>query len=62
MADYCPLVLKDTRHGEMLGRDRNGGCMFIGSKGTIMCGIYGKDPYLIPESFAGFLSKASSLP
>ena len=36
--------------GERLGRDGGGGCMFHGTKGTIMCGVYGKNPYLIPES------------
>jgi predicted dehydrogenase len=36
---------------ELLGRDGGGGCMFLGQKGTIMCGVYGRHPYLIPESF-----------
>jgi len=43
--------------GEMLGRDGGGGCMFVGQKGTIMCGVYGKDPYLIPESFEASYKK-----
>ncbi|HEC43764.1 MAG TPA: Gfo/Idh/MocA family oxidoreductase [Bacteroides sp.] len=38
--------------GEQLGRDGGGGCMFKGEKGTIMCGVYGRDPYIIPDSFA----------
>ncbi len=37
--------------GEMLGRDPGGGCMFKGSKGTLMCGVYARNPYLIPEEF-----------
>ena len=36
--------------GEMLGRDGGGGCLFIGTKGKAMCGVYGRDPYLLPES------------
>jgi hypothetical protein len=36
--------------GELLGRDDGGGCMFIGTKGKIMCGVYGRHPYLLPES------------
>lgn len=36
--------------GEIMGRDENGGCLFIGSKGKLMCGCYGKDPFLLPLS------------
>jgi hypothetical protein len=35
--------------GRMMG-DENGGCLFIGSKGMIMCGAYGDSPRLLPES------------
>lgn len=34
--------------GETLGRDRNGGCIFEGSEGKLMCGAYGKEPILLP--------------
>ena len=42
---------EDHPAGEMLGRDGGGGCLLIGTKGKIMCGVYGKDPYLLPESY-----------
>ena len=48
--------------GELLGRDGGGGCMFIGTKGKIMCGVYGKNPYLLPESLeASYQKPAPSL-
>lgn len=34
--------------GEVMGRDQGGGCLFIGTKGKIMCGVYGKNPFLLP--------------
>ena len=34
--------------GKRLG-DADGGVLFIGDKGTLMCGCYGKDPRLLPE-------------
>ncbi len=37
-------------NGDILGRDPNGGCLFYGSKGTLMCGCYAKDPILLPYS------------
>lgn len=39
-----PSELKD---GEMLG-DENGGCIFYGTRGKIMCGAYAKNPTLLP--------------
>jgi predicted dehydrogenase len=39
-----PAELKD---GEMMG-DRDGGVLFVGSKGKIMCGCYGRDPKRLP--------------
>lgn len=36
--------------GEIMGRDSNGGCLFIGTKGKLMCGCYGRDPFLLPLS------------
>lgn len=36
--------------GEVMGRDTNGGVLFIGSKGKLMCGCYGRDPFLLPLS------------
>jgi len=37
--------------GEVMGRDSNGGCLLIGSKGKIMTGCYGKDPFLLPLEY-----------
>ena len=39
-----PTELKD---GEMMG-DSDGGCIFYGTGGKIMCGAYGKNPTLLP--------------
>ncbi|UCH15692.1 MAG: Gfo/Idh/MocA family oxidoreductase [Bacteroidales bacterium] len=36
--------------GEIMGRDTNGGCLFVGSKGKLMCGCYGRFPILLPYS------------
>lgn len=33
--------------GEVMGRDGNGGCLFIGTKGKMMCGCYGRDPWIL---------------
>jgi hypothetical protein len=41
---------EDHPAGEILGRDFNGGCMFIGSKGKLMCGTYAINPFLLPLS------------
>ncbi len=41
-----PDELKD---GEQMG-DRDGGCIFHGTKGKLMCGTYGKNPTLLPLS------------
>ncbi|MCK4676728.1 MAG: Gfo/Idh/MocA family oxidoreductase [Bacteroidales bacterium] len=47
---------EDLPDGEILGRDKNGGCIFEGSEGKLMCGAYGRDPILLPydamESFS----------
>lgn len=37
--------------GEIMGRDKSGGTLFVGSKGKIMCGVYAKDPFLLPLSY-----------
>ena len=43
--------------------DSDGGVLFIGSKGTLMCGCYGKAPRLIPETkMQAFQRPAPSLP
>ena len=38
----------DLEDGRRMG-DRDGGVIFIGDKGKLMCGAYGKNPRLIPE-------------
>jgi len=40
-----PEELKD---GQIMG-DRNGGVLFIGTKGKLMTGCYGRNPILLPE-------------
>ena len=37
--------------GQTMGRDSDGGCLLIGSKGKIMTGCYGKDPFLLPLDY-----------
>jgi predicted dehydrogenase len=44
-----PPKPKDLEEGRELG-STEGGALFIGSKGKLMCGIYGGSPRLIPES------------
>ncbi len=39
----------DLEDGRRMG-DRDGGVLFIGDKGKLMCGTYGKNPRLIPET------------
>ncbi|MGD2035207.1 MAG: Gfo/Idh/MocA family oxidoreductase [Bacteroidales bacterium] len=36
--------------GDIMGRDPNGGCLFIGTKGKLMCGCYAMNPFLLPLS------------
>ncbi|MBN1407235.1 MAG: Gfo/Idh/MocA family oxidoreductase [Calditrichaceae bacterium] len=38
----------DLEQGRMMG-DEDGGLIFVGDKGKLMCGCYGKNPRLIPE-------------
>ncbi len=40
-----PSVLDNSR---MMGDD-DGGCLFVGAKGMIMCGTYGENPRILPE-------------
>jgi predicted dehydrogenase len=37
--------------GMHLGNDKNGGCLFIGSKAKLVCGTYARNPFLIPGSY-----------
>ncbi len=40
---------EELEEGRVMG-DEDGGALFIGDKGTIMCGCYGRGPRLIPEA------------
>lgn len=40
---------EELEEGRKMGDD-DGGVLFIGDKGTLMCGCYGRSPRLIPES------------
>lgn len=48
-----PEELKD---GEMMG-DRNGGIIFVGTRGKIMTGTYGMNPTLLPKSKMEFFKE-----
>ncbi len=48
---FLPPRPADHPVGELLGRDWNGGVLLIGTKGKLLCGCYGKDPYLLPLSY-----------
>jgi predicted dehydrogenase len=39
----------EIEEGRMMG-DRDGGVMFVGDKGVLMCGTYGRNPRLVPET------------
>ncbi len=38
---------EELPEGEQMGHDGNGGCLFEGSKGKIMCGCYARDPWIL---------------
>ena len=40
---------EELEQGRQLG-DSDGGVLYVGDKGTLMCGCYGKGPRLIPEA------------
>lgn len=44
-----PARPEELEPGRKMG-DNDGGVLFIGDKGKLMCGCYGSDPQLIPES------------
>ncbi len=37
--------------GVTMGRDSDGGCLLIGTKGKIMTGCYGRNPFLLPLEY-----------
>lgn len=39
----------DLEPGRMMG-DKGGGVLFVGTKGKLMCSVYGENPRLIPET------------
>ena len=55
----CP---EEVESGKLLG-EPEGGALFKGSKGKLMCGVYGSSPRLIPESrMQEYKRPAKSLP
>lgn len=40
---------EELEEGRRMG-DSEGGCLFVGDKGKLMCGCYGKSPRIIPET------------
>ena len=44
-----PFRPKELEAGRRLG-DQDGGVLFLGTKGTLMCGCFGESPRLIPET------------
>jgi hypothetical protein len=57
-----PFKPKELEAGRRIG-DNDGGTLFIGSKGTLMCGCFGGNPRLIPEAaMKKFKLPAQTLP
>ena len=44
----APPIPEELEEGRQMG-DSDGGVLFIGDKGILMCGCFGKSPRLIPE-------------
>ena len=44
-----PPLPADAKPGRRLG-SRNGGTLFVGDKGNLACGCYGRSPRLVPET------------
>ncbi len=47
--ELMPARPQELEKGRRMG-SRNGGVLFVGDKGKLMCGCYGKNPRLIPET------------
>ncbi len=43
-----PARPKEIENGRMMG-DEGGGCLFVGSRGLLLCSTYGENPRLLPE-------------
>jgi predicted dehydrogenase len=43
-----PARPKEIENGRMMG-DEGGGCLFVGSRGMLLCSTYGANPRLLPE-------------
>jgi predicted dehydrogenase len=53
---------EELEEGRRMGDD-DGGVLFIGDKGMLMCGCYGRSPRLIPETrMKGYKPPAASIP
>jgi predicted dehydrogenase len=46
---WLPPRPNEMKDGEMMG-DENGGCIFYGTRGKIMCGSFANNPTLLPTS------------
>jgi predicted dehydrogenase len=44
-----PPRLEELKDGQIMG-DQSGGVLFVGSKGKLMTGCYGRNPILLPEN------------
>jgi len=45
-----PKRPEELEDGIVLGNDPGGGVIFVGTKGKLMCGCYGRNPVLLPKS------------
>ncbi|MCL3782433.1 Gfo/Idh/MocA family oxidoreductase [Prolixibacteraceae bacterium JC049] len=45
-----PKRPQELAPGTPMGKDPNGGILFVGNKGKIMCDAYGQNPTLLPEA------------
>lgn len=53
---------EELEEGRMMG-NRDGGVLFVGAKGKLMCGTYGKSPRLIPETkMQAYTQPAKTIP
>ena len=44
---FLPPRPDELPDGVEMGKDKGGGCLFIGSKGKLMCGVYARHPWIL---------------
>jgi predicted dehydrogenase len=60
--ELMPARPQELEEGRRMG-SRNGGALFVGDKGKLVCGCYGKNPRLIPErKMQAFERPAKTIP